>query len=370
MREDIEDWIALNLVPGLGARTARLLVAQWPKPAAIFAARAQELARAGAGAEAIESLRAGDTRASAEELKRKLDEIEARAITLFDEDYPRLLREIHDPPLVLYVRGELKRACAQPAIAVVGSRRASTYGRNAAEMLAGELATRGITIVSGLARGIDTCAHRAALQAGGMTVAVMASGLDIIYPKENAPLAQEIVKQGALVTELPPATPPLARHFPFRNRIISGLCQGVLVVEAAERSGSLITARLALEQNREVFAVPGQISSAGSFGPNYLIKDGAKLVQNWRDIVEELPGGHAVASTQQPAQQQELFPPAQLSETERRIYDLLDRDTPVNIEELSSASGLGPGQLASALLTLEVKDKIRQLPGKQFVKIS
>src|SRR5687767_7325041 len=174
MREDIEDWIALNLIPGLGARTARLLVEHWQRPAAIFDARADELAIMGAGSESIECLRAGQTRASAQLLRRKLDEIDARAITLFDADYPRLLREIHDPPLVLYTRGLPARAFAQPAIAVVGSRRASTYGRNAAETLAGELAAHGVTIVSGLARGIDTCAHKAALAAGGLTVAVMA----------------------------------------------------------------------------------------------------------------------------------------------------------------------------------------------------
>src|SRR5262249_37297938 len=186
----------------------------------------------------------------------------ARAVTLEDEDYPALLKEIYDPPLVLYVLGDYKSAFAQPALAVVGSRRCSSYGRSAAEMLAADLASRGIAIVSGLARGIDTAAHKAALEAGGITIAVLGSGLDEVYPKENSGLAEAICASGALLTELPLGVPPLPQHFPFRNRIISGLSLGTLVIEAADRSGSLITARTAMEQNREVFAVPGNITSA------------------------------------------------------------------------------------------------------------
>jgi DNA processing protein len=375
MRQDIEYCIALNLVPGIGARTGRLLIDQWGSAKAVFHAGTKELERIGLGLETIESIERGETLGQAETHLKRLDAMGAEVVTLGDEAYPGLLREIPDPPLVLYLLGNYKVGAQQPTVAIVGSRRCSTYGRHAAEMLAGELAERGITIVSGLARGIDTTAHRAALSAGGQTFAVLGSGLDEIYPRENRELAEEVCSSGALLSELPLGTPPLAQNFPFRNRIISGLCYGVLIVEAAERSGSLITARMAIEQNREVFAVPGNISSANSFGPNYLIKDGAKLVQSWHDIIEELPMGVksrvlAATSNGSPASlQEELFPLSELSETERKVYDLLKIDESRHVDELSYSSGLGPSQLLGALFALEVKDKIKQLPGKNFIRM-
>ncbi|MEW6733274.1 MAG: DNA-processing protein DprA [Acidobacteriota bacterium] len=372
MRRDIEDWIALTLVPGIGPRTVRTLLEHYGTPTAVFPAHRTELESIGLKREAVESLQTGEIRREAAIQLQRLAALGARAIALPDAEYPKLLKEIHDPPAVLYTLGECYQACLAPAIAVVGSRRCSTYGRNAVNMIVSELAAHGITIISGLARGIDTAAHQAALAAQGRTVAVLGSGLDKIYPQENGALAEEICRTGVMLSELPLGTPPLPQHFPFRNRIISGLCLGVLVVEAAERSGSLITARLAMEQNREVFAVPGNISSANSFGPNYLIKDGAKLVQNWRDVVEELP--HEVRAqvlgesiSQESPGQGELF---LLSEIEEKIYDLLDVDEPCHVDELAGRSGLGPPQLLGALLALEVKDKIRQLPGKNFVKKS
>jgi DNA processing protein len=303
---------------------------------------------------------------------RALAEIGGAVITLDDARYPALLRETYDPPILLYVKGDFERAIAQPAIAVVGSRHCSTYGRNVAEKLARELAERGVTVVSGLARGIDSTAHRGALDAGGLTVAVMGTGLDAVYPKENVKLAGRIIEHGALVTEFPLATPPVPQNFPFRNRIISGLSFGVLIVEGAERSGSLITARMAYEQGRDVFAVPGNITSSKSFGPNYLIKDGAKLVQTWRDVVEELPlelkaGILATERTESRADQLTLDAVA-LSDDERKVLAMLKADESIHIDQLIAASGFASGQLMVALLQLEMADRIKQLPGKCFVR--
>jgi len=229
-----------------------------------------------------------------------------------------------------------------------------------------------VTVISGLARGIDSEAHRGALEGKGLTVAVMGTGLDDVYPKENRKLAEQISAHGALVTEFPLATPPLSQNFPFRNRVISGLALGVMVIEGAERSGSLITARLAYEQGRDVFAVPGNITSAKSFGPNYLIKDGAKLVQTWRDVVEEFPADlkAAIISAERGESRVEQIRKdgLALSDAERRLLARLKVDESTHIDQLITTSGLSRGDLMSALLTLEMADRVRQLPGKSFVK--
>jgi DNA processing protein len=285
----LRDWVALSFVTGVGSRTAALLIDRFGSAEDCFAASPAELERAGLKTESIETLCDAGLRDRADRELERVAQLGGKVLALSDDRYPALLRETYDPPIVLYLVGDLERALDQPAVAVVGSRRCSTYGRNAAEMLGRELGARGVTIVSGLARGIDSGAHRGAIEAGGLTVAVMGTGLDSIYPRENRRLADQIAASGSLVTEFPLGTPPLSQNFPFRNRVISGLALGVMVVEGAERSGSLITARLASEQGREVFAVPGNITSAKSFGPNYLIKDGAKLVQSWRDVIEEFP---------------------------------------------------------------------------------
>src|SRR5215212_7948717 len=243
----IRDWVELNMTPGIGPRAE----------------------------------------AEISEVKKLGGDI----LLLDDGVYPSPLREIYDPPIVLYVKGAWSDCLDRPCIGVVGSRRCSTYGQNAAMMLARDLAQHGVTVVSGFARGIDAAAHRGALEAGGRTVAVLGTGIDEAYPRDHKKLAAEILERGgALVSQFPLATPPVSENFPYRNRIISGLSLGIVVVEAAENSGSLITARLALEQNREVFAVPGNITSRNSFGTNYLIKGaGAKLVQQWQDVAAELP---------------------------------------------------------------------------------
>lgn len=380
MRADLADWIALNMIRGIGPRTANQLLDRFGTPAQVFAASRLALEGCGLKLETIQELHDSEILEKANAEIERLEQLNARVITREDEDYPSLLREIHDPPIALYVRGDLAKAYAQPCLAIVGSRRCSTYGVNAAQMLARDLAANGITIVSGLARGIDAAAHRGALEvaeAGGQTIAIVGTGLEMTYPKEHKKLEAQIIASGAVLSEFPLGTPPLPQNFPYRNRILSGLCFGVLVVEAAEHSGSLITARLAYEQGREVFAVPGNITSQTSFGPNYLIKDGAKLVQQWRDVVEELPLHlkEKILGVQRPATDgqgssvvQPLFPAIELSADERKVLETLSTDVPAHIDQLLLATNLGSADLMNALLGLEMKDRIRELPGKSFIR--
>src|ERR687894_465140 len=288
----IQDWIALNMTPGVGPRAAAKLLERFGSAEGVFGALRAELERLRLRPETVESIALRDRHEeAARELGRVREIPGADVLILDDGTYPSLLREIADPPVTLYVRGAWAECLEAPCVAVVGSRRASTYGQNVALMLARDLASRGVTVVSGLARGIDAAAHRGALEAGGRTVAVLGTGIDGVYPRDHRKLADEILASGgALVSPFPLETPPVSENFPYRNRIISGLSLGVVVVEAAENSGSLITARLAMEQNREVYAVPGNITSRNSFGTNYLIKGaGAKLVQQWQDVVAEFP---------------------------------------------------------------------------------
>jgi DNA processing protein len=376
MRADLADWIALNLIRGIGPRTANQLLERFGSPAQIFAASRLALEKEGLKPETVQELHNSEILEKANAEIERLEQLGARVVTIEDEGYPPLLREIHDPPIALYVRGDLKQASVRPCIAVVGSRRCSTYGVNAAQSLSRDLATNGVTIVSGMARGIDAAAHRGALEAGGLTIAVVGTGLEKTYPKEHKQLEDEIIANGAVISEFPLGTPPLPQNFPYRNRVLSGLCLGVMIVEAAEHSGSLITARLAYEQGREVAAVPGNITSQTSFGPNYLIKDGAKLVQYWRDVVEELPREvkEAILGVQRPKQDDEqarpqpVFEAVELSEDERKVYDLLTADAPSHVDQLLISTGMNPSDLMSALLSLEMKDRIKQLPGKSFIK--
>lgn len=378
MRADLADWIALNMIRGIGPRTANQLLEEFGAPAQVFAASRLALEKFGLKPNTIQELHDSSILENANAEIERLEALHARVITLEDEDYPALLREIHDPPIALYVRGDLPKAYAQPCLAVVGSRRCSTYGVNTAQMLARDLAANGLTIVSGMARGIDAAAHRGALEtaeSGSQTIAIVGTGLETTYPKEHKGLEAEIMASGAVISEFPLGTPPLPQNFPYRNRILSGLCFGVLVVEAAEHSGSLITARLAYEQGREVFAVPGNITSQTSFGPNYLIKDGAKLVQQWRDVVEELPLdlkekilGVQRVTDKKDSNVQPLFPAVEFSATERQLLEILSTDVPAHIDQLLLSSGLASAELMNALLSLEMKDRIRELPGKSFIK--
>jgi DNA processing protein len=374
----MKEWIALNMTPGIGPRAAAKLLERFGSAEAVFNATRSELESLRLRPEAIDSIRARDLFEKAESEIERVRELGADLLLLDDGVYPALLREIFDPPITLYLKGEWAACFDQPCVAIVGSRRSSTYGQNAASMLARDLAKRGVTIISGLARGIDAAAHRGALEAGGRTVAVIGTGLDQVYPRDHKKLAEEITAAGgAVVSEFPLETPPAPQNFPYRNRVISGLSLGVLVVEAAENSGSLITARLALEQGREVFAVPGNITSRNSFGTNYLIKGaGAKLIQQWQDIVAELPqeiAAHLLPPELGKKQEKGLVEqlalvPADLSETEHTVFRLLSTDEAVHIDELAEKSKLSVPDLTGALLGLEMRELVRQLPGKCFVR--
>ena len=293
---------------------------------------------------------------------------QGKLIAIADDGYPAWLRTISSPPDVLYCDGQIEPRDRR-AVAIVGSRRATPYGLRVTETLARELSGAGFTIVSGLARGIDAAAHRAALEAGGRTIAVLGCGLDITYPPEHGRLREEIAASGAVLTEFPAGTPPKPSHFPQRNRIISGLSLGVVVVEAAEDSGSLITARFALEQGREVFAVPGSLEAPLSRGPHGLIKQGAKLVETADDIIEELfpQLDKATVPTQQPMPFKAMEPP-DLSPEEHRVWEQMSRD-PLHLDDLTERSGLTPAGVAGILLGLELKAVVRQLPGQRYYRI-
>lgn len=372
----MKEWIALNMTPGVGPRAATKLLERFGSADAVFQARRVELENLRIRPETIESLMKREFEAKAGEELERVKELGGDILVLDDGSYPAYLREIADPPITLYVRGEWQACFDQPCVAVIGSRMCSTYGKNAAEMLARDLASRGICVVSGLARGIDTAAHRGAISGGGRTVAVLGTGLDSIYPKENEKLVEEIIASGgAVVTQFPLGTPPLKDNFPYRNRIISGLSLGVLIVEASERSGSLITARLAAEQGREVMAVPGNITSGKSYGTNYLIKAGAKLVQQWQDVVAELPEDVITSilppKTDEDADEKQAQPqlePAAMNANERKIWANLSADEPTHIDILLEKTGLSFGDLNSALVTMDLADLIRVLPGKHYAK--
>lgn len=370
----MQSWIALNLTPGIGPRAATVLLERFGSPDAIFQATRGELEPLRLSPESIDSIIAGSLLQTAAEELDRVRELGGDILTLDDGGYPSLLREIADPPPVLYVKGNWAACFDSPSVGVVGARMCSTYGENASEMISRDLASRGLAIVSGLARGIDAAAHRGAIKGSGLTVAVMGTGLDRVYPKENERLAREIIESGGcLITQFPLGTPPLKDNFPYRNRVISGLSYAVLIVEASHRSGSLITARLAAEQGREVMAVPGNITSGNSFGTNYLIKSGAKLVQQWQDVVAELPPEIGASILPPPVansvrEVRSTEPPADLTENERRVWDILTPDDPTHIDVLSETSGLSFGELNSALVSLDIRDLIRVLPGKHYTR--
>jgi len=365
------------MTPGVGPRAATKLLERFGSADAVFHARRPELESLRLKPETIESLIKNEFHDKAGTELKRVKELSGDVLILDDGSYPALLREIDDPPPVLYVKGDWQACFDQPCVGVIGSRMCSTYGENASEMLSRDLASRGITVVSGLARGIDTAAHRGAMTGKGRTIAVMGTGLDSVYPKENNGLVREILASGGcLVSQFPLGTPPIKENFPYRNRIISGLSLGVLIVEASERSGSLITARLAMEQNREVMAVPGNITSGNSFGTNYLIKSGAKLVQQWQDIVAELPSEISAAilppkideeRAEHAVRQPDLIP-ADMNGNERKVWELLTADEPIHIDILLETSGLSFGDLNSVLVGLDIRDLIRVLPGKHYAR--
>jgi DNA processing protein len=367
------------MTPGIGPRAAAKLLERFGSAEAVYSATRTELEQLRLPPEAIDSIIARDRRSTAEAEIAAVRKLGGDILLLDDGVYPSSLREIYDPPIVLYVKGAWSDCLDQPCIGVVGSRKCSTYGQNSAMMLARDLAQRGITVVSGFARGIDAAAHRGALEAGGRTIAVLGTGIDEVYPRDHKKLADEILaKGGALVSQFPLGTPPVSENFPYRNRIISGLSLGIVVVEAAENSGSLITARLAIEQNREVFAVPGNITSRNSFGTNYLIKGaGAKLVQQWQDIATELPPQLAAKLLPPPFDAKRVQPslasklvlvPEGLSQTEISVFRTLSHDSPAHVDWLVNETKLPISELTSALLALEMRELVRALPGRCFVR--
>ena len=380
----IRDWVELNMTPGIGPRAAAKLLERFGSAEAVYKATRAELEQLRLPPEAVDTIIARDLLPRAEAEIFAVKKLGGEILLLDDGVYPSPLREIYDPPIVLYVKGDWSDCLDRPCIGVVGSRRCSTYGQNAAIMLARDLAQRGVTVVSGFARGIDAAAHRGALEAGGRTVAILGTGIDEVYPRDHKKLAAEILERGgALVSQFPLGTPPVSENFPYRNRIISGLSLGVVVVEAAENSGSLITARLAMEQNREVFAVPGNITSRNSFGTNYLIKGaGAKLVQQWQDIAAELPPQVAATLLPPSLAEQKLgerkkdvsmsdrlsLVPEGLSPAEHLVFKLLTPDTPAHVDWLFDKSELPISELTAVLLSLEMRELVRALPGRCFVR--
>ena len=368
-QDDLAVWFRLRSVTGIGNLLFRRLIRRFETPEAIFAARDDDLlAVDGVSSRVVAALRR--TPANRDTVRQELDRaahLGIRIVTQRDPVYPALLLEIPDPPPFVYVRGDLTR-CRCP-VAVVGSRQATPYGRKTTKRLCRDLADHAITVVSGMARGIDTAAHQGVLEAGGTTVAVLGSGLECIYPPENRKLFEHIAETGAVISEFPLGAEPEAHHFPKRNRIISGMSVGTVVVEATRRSGSLITARLAAEQNREVFAVPGSIESFKSIGTHSLIKNGAKLVSQVGDILEEIPAW-ARSETQPPVPTATASrsggPP--LAEDEADVLDSLTA-YPEHVDDLTRRLNMEPGHLISVLLALELRGLVRQDPGKRFSRI-
>ena len=369
-------WLALTLTSGLGPTRAKRLVEFFGGVEGVFRASLTELEAAGLPAGAAQSLATGRSIELAQDELGKAASAGINIVSLDDPEYPPELRQIYDPPLLLYVRGNVA-AISQPGIAMVGTRHPTPYGMGMAERMACDLATRGVVIFSGLARGVDTFAHRGAVSAKGKTVAVFGTGVDVMYPKENSRLAEQILSfGGALISEFPLGTFAAPQNFPIRNRIISGISLGVLVVEAAEYSGTRITARCALEQNREVFAVPGNVTNKNSWGPNTLIKQGAKLVATWEDVWEELPANVRLALTPEAGaespggQTASLFEEPSLSPHEKKIYRVLKADEAQHLDEIIEKlePEMSSSEIFAALFELELAGKVKQLPGKNFVR--
>lgn len=358
MGEDLKYWVGFNMAPGIGPKRFESLLKHFGSAGEAWRAHAGDLRAAGLDRRSLESLLTTRAELDTDAEVARNAEAGIAILTWDDPDYPPLLKQIYDPPFVLYVRGELLPA-DEWALAVVGTRRASAYGREATRRLAGDLAANGVTIVSGLAQGIDSHAHKAALEAGGRTIAVLAHGLEQVYPPQNRSLAARIVEQGALVSEFALGTRPEAKNFPARNRIISGLSLGTLVVEAGRRSGALITAEFAAEQGRDVFAVPGNIFASGAAGTNHLIQTGAKTALSVGDILEEL-NLTMIGAFQQA---REIVPE---NEMESRLLEHLS-DDPVHVDELKRAAGLAISEVTSALALMELKGMVRQVGGMNYV---
>lgn len=360
--------VLLTMIPGLGPRTLKLLVEHFKSPQLAWCAEETELrAVAGLSGKVVESL-VSKRRTIKPELE--LEKLINNGIGLLykeENDYPELLRQIYDPPAVLYYKGN-PAVLKNRSLAIVGARKASYYGLSTAEAIARDLSQAGLCIVSGMARGIDAAAHRGALIGSGLTAAVLGCGVDVVYPRENRKLMDEIIEKGIVLSEFPPGTSPVAGNFPQRNRIIAGLSEGIMVVEAAIKSGSLITADLALEQGRDVFAVPGQVTNPLSQGAHRLIKQGAILVESAVDVLEEIGLDDCLVTVdnnkwiEKPKNEVNS-----LTRDERRIYNITS-DEPVSSEVIIQKSGNSAGEVLALLLSIEIKGLVTQLPGQLYVR--
>jgi DNA processing protein len=365
-------WLALALTPGLASRLSARLLREFGSPEEVFRAPLTRLEACRLPAPVAQAVFKKQSFKRAEKelaLTRRIDR--CRLVNWTDPEYPQTLLQIYDPPVMLYVRGD-PQVLNLPSIGIVGTRRPTLYGTQMAERLGRELAARGLVLVSGMARGIDAIGHQGAMAVNGRAVGVLGTGVDVCYPKENRKLYEKVLERGAIISEFPLGTHPAPENFPIRNRIVAGMPLGVVVVEGAQYSGSLITARLAMEFGREVFGVPGNVTQPVSFAPNQLIKQGAKLVTNGADVIEELPTPvrAALMQAEQPeAEQRNLLAAASLNSLEKKLYELLSTDEPKHIDEIVESSGLNSSEVLATLFDLEMKGIIRQSPGKLFSKV-
>ena len=366
----LESWLRLRAIDGVGDLTVLRLVRAWHSPEAVLRASRDELIQGGCSAQLADAIRRGPDSSACRGLERELNAIERGRIEVrsaLDPTYPARLKMIADPPPLLYITGALTEQ-DELAVAIVGARRATAAGRAMTEELSRDLARAGMTVVSGLARGVDAAAHRGSLAAQGRTIAVLGCGIDQTYPREHEQLRRQIEERGAILSEVPMGAPPHSHHFPRRNRIISGLSLGVIVTEAAISSGSLITARLAAEQGREVFAVPGFVKEDTSRGTNALLKEGAALIERAQDVID------AVMAQLEPALRLRLQPSReqneradQLGKEEQLVYDTLSYD-PLTVDDVIAITGLSVSTVMASLLSLELRQRVRPLPGQRYLR--
>ena len=364
-------WLALTLTPGIAARLSARLLREYGSPEAVFRAPLTGIEACNVPAPAAQAIFKKQMFWRAEKELDALRKVGGMLVSWKEPEYPQALLQIYDPPVMLYVRGDTQ-VLNSPSLSIVGTRRPTVYGSQMAERMGRDLAVRGLTIVSGLARGIDAIAHQGATAVGGRAIGVLGTGIDVCYPKENKKLYEKVLERGAIVSEFPTGSHPAPENFPVRNRIIAGMPLGVIIVEGKQYSGSLITARLAMEFGREVFGVPGNVTQEVSFAPNLLIKQGAKLVTNAEDVIEELPTpvrAALVKAEAVEAEQRNLLLVDGLSAVQRKLYELLSAEESRHIDDIVDTSGLNSSEVLATLFDLEMKGIVRQLPGKQFRKV-
>ena len=364
-------WLAMTMTPGIAARLSARLLREFGSPDGVFRAPLTQLERCNLPAPVAQAIFKKQTFWRAEKEVDAIRRIGCRVVNWTEPEYPQALLQIYDPPVVLYVRGDASILNA-PSLSIVGTRRPTVYGTQMAERMGRDLAARGLVVVSGLARGVDAIAHMGATGVGGRAIGVLGTGIDVCYPKENKKLFEKVLERGAIISELPTGSHPAPENFPVRNRIIAGMPLGVVIVEGKQYSGSLITARLAMEFGREVFGVPGNVTQQMSFAPNQLIKQGAKLVTSAEDVIEELPTpvrALLVKAEAVESEQRNLLAAEGLSPIEKRLYELLSTEEPRHIDDIVETSGLNSSEVLATLFELEMKGIIRQLPGKQFTKV-